>query len=125
MLRLLIDENFNHGILRGIKLRLPNLDFVLVKDIGLEGAPDVELLQWAAQCDRVILTHDVKTVTRDANQLVKSGSPMAGVILIPQSLAVGTTVKNLEVLLKTMSEANVRDQVIYLPRRMQELQRPR
>jgi hypothetical protein len=33
MLRLLIDENFNHRILRGLKLRLPRLNLVLVKAV--------------------------------------------------------------------------------------------
>ena len=117
MVRLLIDENVDHRILRGIKLRLPSVDFLLVKELGLEGSPDIELLQWAAQCDRVILTHDVSTMTRDANQLVKSRRPMAGVILIPETLAIGIAVKNLELLLKTVSAVSVRDRVTYLPLR--------
>jgi hypothetical protein len=35
MLRLLIDENVNHRILRGLKIRSPELDFVTVKEVGL------------------------------------------------------------------------------------------
>lgn len=125
MLRLLIDENVNRHILRGLKLRLPDLDFVFVREIGLAGKADVELLHWAALTNRVIVTHDVSTMTSDAIHLVESGRPMAGVILVPEQLSIGIAVKNLEVLLQTMSEANVRDQVTYLPRRLQELQKRR
>lgn len=125
MLRLLIDENVDHSILRGLKLRLPDLDFVFVREIGLAGKADVELLHWAALANRVIVTHDVSTMTSDAIHLVESGRPMAGVILVPEVLSIGIAVKNLEVLLKTTSEANIRDQVTYLPRRVQELPKQR
>lgn len=120
MLRLLIDENVDHRILRGIKLRLPDVDFVLVRDIGLERAPDIQLLQWAAKCGRVILTHDVSTLTRDAKELVELGRPMAGVILVPETLAIGIAVKNLQLLLETMSDSSVRNQVTYLPLRARQ-----
>jgi len=40
MLRLLIDENVNNRILRGLKSRLPELDFVTVKQVGLAGFKD-------------------------------------------------------------------------------------
>jgi len=62
MLRLLIDENINNHILRGLQLRLPQLDFLLVKQVGLAGSPDSVLLEWAARDQRTILTHDVKTM---------------------------------------------------------------
>src|SRR5690349_5316509 len=125
MLRLLIDENVNLRILRGLKLRLPDLDFVFVREVGLAGKADVELLHWAALANRVIVTHDVSTMTSDAIHLVESGRPMAGVILVPELLSIGIAVKNLEQLLKTMSEANVRDRVTYVPRRLQELPKRR
>ena len=60
MLRLLIDENFNHDILRGLIRRVPELDFLVVARIGLAGTPDVDLLRWAAQETRTIATHDRK-----------------------------------------------------------------
>ena len=49
MLRLLIDENVDHRILRGLLRRVPQLDFVVVAQIGLAGTPDIDLLRWAAQ----------------------------------------------------------------------------
>jgi hypothetical protein len=35
MLRLLIDENFNQRILRGLRLRVPSLDAVIVQDTAM------------------------------------------------------------------------------------------
>jgi predicted nuclease of predicted toxin-antitoxin system len=60
MLRLLIDENFNQRILRGLRLRVPSLDFVLVQETALQGLQDPPLLHEAAVLHRVLVTHDLK-----------------------------------------------------------------
>jgi Domain of unknown function (DUF5615) len=62
MLRLLIDENFNQRILRGLRLRLPSLDCMVVQETDMQGLQDAPLLQEAAVLQRVLVTHDLKTV---------------------------------------------------------------
>ena len=37
MLPLLINENFDQRILRGLRLRVPSLDYVVVQDTALHG----------------------------------------------------------------------------------------
>lgn len=54
MFRLLADENFDNDILRGVLRRRPGLDFVRVQDVGLIGAQDPEILQWAADEGRIL-----------------------------------------------------------------------
>ena len=49
MLRLAADENFNGDIVRGLLRRNPTLDIVRVQDVGLSGADDPSVLQWAAK----------------------------------------------------------------------------
>ena len=61
MLRLLADENFSGSVVRGLLLRNPKLDLVRVQDVGLSGADDPIVLEWAANAGRVLLTHDHKT----------------------------------------------------------------
>ena len=63
MLPILIDENFDHRILRGLRLRLSRLDCLIVQQIGMSGFDDPGLLDWAAKDGRVIVTHYVNTVT--------------------------------------------------------------
>jgi len=53
MLRLISDHNFSGRILRGIGLRIPNLDLIRAFDAGLAKAPDPVLLEWAAVQDRI------------------------------------------------------------------------
>ena len=115
MLRLLIDENFNHLILRGVKSRLPELDFVLVRQIGLAGFKDPVLLKWAGQNDRTMLTQDIKTMRSYAEQLMMHNEPMAGVILVPQNMPIGRAIEELELVIACHSQEEFRDRIEYLP----------
>ncbi|MDT5123256.1 MAG: hypothetical protein QOC96_2738 [Acidobacteriota bacterium] len=85
MLRLLLDENLNHRILRGLKLRLPDLDYILAQDAGLKGLPDTEVLAWAAEHQRILVTHDLKTIPRYAYARIVVGEQLPGVIAISKS----------------------------------------
>jgi predicted nuclease of predicted toxin-antitoxin system len=66
MLKILVDENFDNTIVRGLFRRNPMLDMVRVQDVGLSGKDDPTVLEWAAQEGRILLTHDVATITRYA-----------------------------------------------------------
>ena len=66
MLRLAADENFNSDIVRGLVRRKPDVDIVRVQDVGLSGADDPTILEWAAREGRVVVTHDVSTMSKHA-----------------------------------------------------------
>lgn len=44
MLRLMVDENFDHRILRGLESQLPDLDFIVVQYTEFRGVEDPQLL---------------------------------------------------------------------------------
>jgi hypothetical protein len=54
MLRLLIDQDLDHVILRGLLLRVPNLDVITAHQVGLSIASDTEVLAWAAEQERIV-----------------------------------------------------------------------
>jgi len=60
------DENFNNDIIRGLLRRKPDADVVRVQDLGLSGADDPTVLERVANEGRVLLTHNVSTITRYA-----------------------------------------------------------
>ncbi|MGI9063016.1 MAG: DUF5615 family PIN-like protein [Pseudonocardiaceae bacterium] len=66
MLPLAADENLNNDIIRGVLRHNPKIDIVRVQDVGLRGADDPTVLEWAAAEGRVLLTHDVATMSRYA-----------------------------------------------------------
>ena len=115
MLRLLTDENFNGLILRSLKSRLPELDVVSVRQVGLRGSKDLALLRWAGQNNRTIITHDLKTMPYDAGQLLQSGEPMRGVIFVPQNMAIDRAIADLELVIACHSQEEFRDRTQYLP----------
>jgi len=54
MLLFVADENFNNDIVRGLLRRKPDLNIVRVQDVGLRGAEDPIILEWAANEGRVL-----------------------------------------------------------------------
>jgi len=80
MLRLAADENFDGRIVRGLLRVLPSLDLVRVQDSPKAEARDEDVLDWAAREGRLVLTHDVGTMTAAAWARVRAGLPMPGLI---------------------------------------------
>ena len=115
MLRLLTDEDFNGRIVRGLRRRVPELDLVRVQDTVVSEAPDPEVLEWAATEDRVLLTHDVSTMTAFAYQRVREGKPLPGVVEVPQSMPIGQAIEDILLLAGASVPGEYEGQVVYLP----------
>lgn len=115
MIRFACDENFNHDIVRGLQARIPSVDILTVQQVNLGGAPDETVLTWAATADRVLLTHDQSTMVGFAYGRMWAALPMPGVILVPNALAIGRAVEDLEVMTLTLTEAELADRVWFLP----------
>jgi hypothetical protein len=115
MLRLVADENFNNDIVRGLLRRKPELDIVRIQDVGLSGADDPTLLEWAAQEGRVLLTHDVTTITRYAYERVKVGQSMPGVFEVSRAVPVGRAIEDILLLAECSLDGEWEGQVRYLP----------
>src|SRR5688500_2377476 len=115
MLLLVADENFNNDIVRGLVRRIPNLDIVRVQDVGLRGAEDPTILEWAANESRVVLTHDVSTMTHFAYERVKADLLMPGVIEVADDLPIGQVIEDILLLVEYSDNREWEGQVVYLP----------
>ena len=115
MLRFAADENFNRDIVRGLVRRKPDLDIVRVQDVGLAGADDFTVLEWAAVQGRVVITHDVSTLTKHAYDRVAEGRPMPGVFEVVSGASVGSAIDDLLLLAECSHEGEWEGQVRYLP----------
>ena len=71
MLRIFVDQDFDHDILRGLRLHLPNLDAVTALQAGLARSSDPEILAWTAAQNRVVVTHDRNTMSAHAYDRVR------------------------------------------------------
>ncbi len=117
MLRLVADENFNYDIVRGILRRNPGADIVRVQEVGLSGADDPSVLEWAAREGRILVTHDVATMTRYAYERVRANESMPGVFEVSRSVPVGLAIEEILLIIECSLEGEWEGQVRYLPLR--------
>ncbi|HKI31879.1 MAG TPA: DUF5615 family PIN-like protein [Gemmataceae bacterium] len=117
MLRLAADENFNNDIVRGVRRRNPAVDILRVQDAGLSAVDDPTILEWAAQSGRVLLTHDVATMTRYAYDRVREGKPMPGVFEVGRHVPIGVAIEEIVLLAECSLDDEWEGQVRYLPLR--------
>ena len=115
MLRLLADENFNNDIVRGLRLRLSIIDLVRVQDVGLLRAGDPTVLAWAADNDRIVLTHDRATMPDDAYKRLLAGETMPGVLVINDRLPVREAIDELQLICECSDMADWAGRVVHLP----------
>ncbi len=118
MLKLLADVNFNNDILRGVLRRNPAVNVVRAQDIPeVSGQDDPTVLAWSAQDNRVLLTHDVRTITKYAYERTAAGLPMPGVFEIKRTVPLSIAIDEILILAECSEDGEWEGQVRYLPLR--------
>lgn len=115
MWRLLADENLNADIVRGLKLRHPDLDILTVRDAGLAGADNSDILAWAVENDRIVLSHDRATMPHFAYQRVRANEPMAGLFILNDRIPVNQAVREVSLMVLCCKPSEFAGHVVYLP----------
>lgn len=115
MLLLAADENFDNRIIRGLLRQKPKLDIVRIQDVELSGASDPEVLEWAARERRVLLTHDVSSITRCAYERIQAGQLMFGVFEVNRAVPIVRAIEDILLLAECSLSDEWQGQVRYLP----------
>ena len=115
MIRLLADENFNGRILRGVKREMLDADIVRAQDTEMYQAADPDLLEWAAQQGRIVLTHDIETLVGYAQARVVNGKPMPGVFAVPYDASIGAVIEDLSMIIGASKASDWENLVTFLP----------
>lgn len=113
--RFLADENFHTNIVRGIRLRLPNLDLVRIQQTGLLGADDPTILMWTAENNRILLTHDRATMADFAYERVAKSHPMPGVLIFRRRLPIREAIEELQLIVQCTQPGDWNNLVAYVP----------
>ncbi len=112
----LADENFDNGILRGIRRRQKTFDVVRVQDIPeISGAEDPEMLAWATIHARTVLTHDLSTIIPAMRIQLRRAGACAKLLLVPDRLAAVIAIEDILLLDECSNEADWAAGVLYLP----------
>ncbi len=116
MLRLAGDADVNGRIIRGLRRRQPDIDLRCAQDALPEGTPDPDVLKWAAEEQRVLITHDRATMVGFAYDRSAAGEPLPGVIVTTDKQTIGEAIDDILLLAHCMAEDEIMDQiVIFLP----------
>jgi predicted nuclease of predicted toxin-antitoxin system len=114
-MRFLIDENFNQRVLRGLKQRIPSVDYLIVQKTELRQADDTTILAWAAEQNLILVTHDKDTIPKFAYERVRANQSMPGVILVPEELSIGRAIDELLIVMECSDQSEYENLVVHLP----------
>ncbi len=109
MLRLASDADVHGDLVRGLRRRAPNIDLVRVQDALPEGTHDLEVLAWAAEQSRVLITNDRNTMVGLAYQRLAAGEPVTGIITTTNDQSVGDAIDDILLIVECMPDEEIRE----------------
>ena len=113
--RFLADEDFRWEIVRAIRTLDPELDLATVQELTLRGLDDADILQFASDAGRIVLTHDRSTMTAEASLRFNSNLEIAGLIVVPQTVQPSLIADQLVVIAQCSDASEWVNVVSYLP----------
>ncbi len=116
MLRLASDADVHGEIIRGLRRRLPSINLLRAQDGLPEGSPDTDILSWAANEERILITNDRQTMIGLAHQRVSAGGLVPGIIVTNNDQSIGSAINDILLIAEYMTEEEIRNQIaVYLP----------
>jgi predicted nuclease of predicted toxin-antitoxin system len=101
-IRFQADADLNEDIVLGLTRLEPQIDFQTASEAGLRGLSDLEVLSCAAGDNRILVSHDRRTMPMHFAAFVQD-STSPGVFIIGQNISVRTAISEL-VLIWSCSE---------------------
>lgn len=115
MYHLIADEHVHSGIVRGMLLRRPRLDFVTVHEAGLRGSADAVILAQAAADDRIVITQDRSTMIPEAAQRVVNGQRMPGLWVLRPNTSIGHVIDAIELMIEASESEEWDNLIVHIP----------
>ncbi len=102
-IRFQADADFNEDIVTGVLRREPGLDFQTAGEANLQGLNDSQVLKLAADQERILVTHDRKTMPHHFADFIKQ-EKSPGLLIVSQKASVSLAIEGL-ILIWGASEA--------------------
>ena len=108
------DADLNQAIVTGVLRREPTIDFQTAFAAGLEGVKDPEVLAITAQQERILVSHDRKTMpSKFASFIVSNQS--SGVIIVSRKLPTEVIIEELLLIWAASSAEEWMNRIAKLP----------
>ena len=86
-----------------------------IQDVGLSGADDPTVLAWAAQEERIVLTHDVATMITFAYDRIQTELFMPGLFEVSRRVPTGLAIEELILIAECSLDREWEGQIRFLP----------
>lgn len=114
-IRLLADADLNFAIVTGVRLRVPGIDFRGAAEAGLRGIGDPDVLQHAASQDRILVSHDLRTMPFHFARRIREGKSSPGVFLVSQDVAVSDVIEAVVLICSASLPVEWANRITHLP----------
>lgn len=114
-IRFQADADLNFDIVRAVRQQEPAIDFASAADSQLRGIKDPELLERAAVADRVLVSHDRRTMLNHFRDRLAVGKSSPGVLIVSQGAPLGLVADAIVYIWSMSDPSELRDQAHYLP----------
>jgi predicted nuclease of predicted toxin-antitoxin system len=96
-IRFQADADLNEDIVLGLTRLEPQIDFQTAREAGLRGLSDLEVLSYASRENRILVSHDRRTMPMHFAAFIQN-STSPGVFIIGQNVSVLTAINELLVI---------------------------
>jgi hypothetical protein len=115
MVRFLADASLHHAIVTGCLRREPAIDFLSAHAAKLEGLSDLEVLALAAAQDRILVTHDFRTMPRHFAEFVVARETSPGVFLVKQQSPLASVIEDLVLIWTVSMPEDWKNRLVVIP----------
>ena len=91
------------------------MDFLSANEAGLEGVSDLDVLAIAAGQNRILVTHDLKTMPRHFGEFLLTGQSCSGVFLVSQYEAIGDVINALVLIWAASDAEEWKNRIVKIP----------
>lgn len=113
-LRFQADADLNPAIGRGLRRREPSIDFRAAVGVIPDGAPDLDVLRFAAEAGRVLVSRDVGTMPGHFTDFIRQ-QESPGILLIPSQRPIANVIEGLLLVWMIWTEEEFHNQARWLP----------
>ena len=114
-IRFQADNDLKFGIVRAVRRREPAIDFASAREAGLDAVGDPELLDRASAEDRILVSHDRRTMLDHFRARLSAGKSSPGILILSQGAQIRPVVEAIEYVWALADPLELRDQAHYLP----------
>ena len=115
MIRFQADADIDYDIVLAVRRRERAVDFASATESGLVGLSDPEVLEISARQNRILITHDRRTMPVHFRDRLEGGKESPGVFIVSQFEPIGPVVEVLMMVWAASNSNEWHNQIRHLP----------